>query len=437
MSCFLEHRLSLPVTFPAMPMPLSNLITTDVKTGSRIGDKVSTPWNALGSSVDSFSQYLVEIPRGCSVHVFKTPSPPAYTQPGTMPKSEYQGRTPSPGSKQLTYPSRPDPSRKPSLGRATDYFGDQVLDYDRSRLDLTRTTSKPQKPYSIYPSAIPDTYIYERSISSTSDLPGSPGSSSSSDTDSIDTPIERCSIRARSSVETLEATLYAAPEAQISPSATSPYSAFYSSAPLISTGRPVVVPPLSLTSKKYQPTVDDDASTLVSEHDQPRNTRPTAIYSTSNTPAAPAPVVPLVVPPTPSRRNSDERSSSSNSRVQIAPPLSRRESTQQVTSKTSSPTAYVGDTSSSSVRLPPGLQYTNPAPVMGSSMSRRSSNSTSSAGSGAQRSPTSDQPLVSRTVSGIEVQVPQRRCVRFTENLICPSPVPRSERRKGWWNRRG
>ncbi|KAL6299342.1 hypothetical protein BKA93DRAFT_742472, partial [Sparassis latifolia] len=30
-----------------------------------------------------------------------------------------------------------------------------------------------------------------------------------------------------------------------------------------------------------------------------------------------------------------------------------------------------------------------------------------------------------------------RRCVRWTENLVCPSPVPPSERRKGWFNRRG
>ncbi|KIP11833.1 hypothetical protein PHLGIDRAFT_417129 [Phlebiopsis gigantea 11061_1 CR5-6] len=387
-------------------MSPANLLT-DVKNTSRNGDK-----------------YLVEIPRGCSIHVFKTPSPPVYGQPGAM-KPDHQNRTPSPGSKQLVYASRPDATRKPSFGRATDYFGDQVNDYDRRlQVDLTRT-SKPQKPYSIYPGTIPDTYIYERSISSMSDLPGSPESSSSSDTESLDTPIERCSIRARSSVETLEATLYAPPNGQTSPGTTSPYSAFYSSAPLTNAGRPVVVPPLSLTSGKYSP-ADDDASTVVSERDQPRNARPTAIYA-----QGPAAAAPLVVPPPPSRRNSDERSSSSSSRAQAAPMLTRRESTQQGTRTTSPPRGSDADTS---VRLPPGLQYTNVAPPM----PRRSSTSPpATSGFTSQRSPTGEQPPLSRTVSnGADIH-PPRRGVRWTENLICPSTVPRTERRRGWWNRRG
>ena len=32
---------------------------------------------------------------------------------------------------------------------------------------------------------------------------------------------------------------------------------------------------------------------------------------------------------------------------------------------------------------------------------------------------------------------PLIRSVRWTENLVCPSPVPTSQRRKGWFNRRG
>ncbi|KAH8089928.1 hypothetical protein BXZ70DRAFT_899140, partial [Cristinia sonorae] len=30
-----------------------------------------------------------------------------------------------------------------------------------------------------------------------------------------------------------------------------------------------------------------------------------------------------------------------------------------------------------------------------------------------------------------------KRSVRWTENLVCPSPVPFSSRRRGWYNRRG
>ncbi|KAF7297123.1 hypothetical protein MIND_00945200 [Mycena indigotica] len=34
-------------------------------------------------------------------------------------------------------------------------------------------------------------------------------------------------------------------------------------------------------------------------------------------------------------------------------------------------------------------------------------------------------------------QPPASRNVRWTENLVCPSPIFASQRRKGWWNRRG
>lgn len=370
-------------------------------------------------------------------------------------KSEYsQGRTPSPAWKQPSYPSRPDPTRKGSFGR-TDYFGEQVNDYDRA-LDVT--PSKAQKPYTIYPGAIPDTYIYERSIASVSDLPGSPSSSSSSDTDSIDTPIERCSIRARSSVETLEATLYTSQDGPISPGASTPYDAFYPSAPL--TGRPLVVPPTTLPSAKY-PRFDDDDSTVVSdEQDVPRSAAQSTIYSSRAPSTAPVVVPPpvrrnsderasaapagvpapvrrnsderagVVVPP-PTRRNSDERSSSRSTQ---APVLTRRESAQPAP-RTTSPTSYIaGDPN---MRLPPGLQY--PAPPVAPSLSRRPSTSPPVT-PGQQRSPTFDLQPARITPSGLEASAtgpPGKRCVRWTEDLICPSPVPPGQRRKGWYNRRG
>ncbi|KZT07932.1 uncharacterized protein LAESUDRAFT_650251 [Laetiporus sulphureus 93-53] len=33
--------------------------------------------------------------------------------------------------------------------------------------------------------------------------------------------------------------------------------------------------------------------------------------------------------------------------------------------------------------------------------------------------------------------VATKRCVRWTEDLMCPCPLPQSERRTGWFNRRG
>ncbi|KAI0731788.1 hypothetical protein C8Q72DRAFT_775663 [Fomitopsis betulina] len=43
----------------------------------------------------------------------------------------------------------------------------------------------------------------------------------------------------------------------------------------------------------------------------------------------------------------------------------------------------------------------------------------------------------SASASGAMLAVATRRAVRWTEDLMCPCPVPRSERRKGWFNRRG
>lgn len=43
----------------------------------------------------------------------------------------------------------------------------------------------------------------------------------------------------------------------------------------------------------------------------------------------------------------------------------------------------------------------------------------------------------SASTSGGMLTVATRRAVRWTEDLMCPCPVPRSERRKGWFNRRG
>lgn len=376
-------------------------------TPSKVRSQLRTPRSLLTPA-----QYLLEVPRGFSVHVFKSPSPPAYPQNGATKQEYTRSRSPtSPAYKQQpqqpTYAPRPtDAARKPSLGRSGDYFGDAGTNYDRA-FDLTRTKSN--KPYGIVPGTIPDSYVYERSISSVSDLPGSPASSSSSDTDSIDTPfnVEVSSIRARSSTETLEATLFATTEDELTAYAPIPE-------------RPVI-PNLTLHSSRYRAAIaDDDDSTVVSD-DQPTTTRapyPAAQTSPSSTPA-------------PSRRNSDERTrtpvtpslsrreSDERGRGQSPPTLSRRESAQRSTS----PTSYDLD---ASVRLPPGLQYV---------------------ASGSQRSPTSpvspsgrrssrDGADLSRVIS-INPETPTKKSVKWTEDLICPSPVLPSQRRKGWWNRRG
>ena len=58
-----------------------------------------------------------------------------------------------------------------------------------------------------------------------------------------------------------------------------------------------------------------------------------------------------------------------------------------------------------------------------------------------QQRPSAPSPEValSRVVSNPEgvAATNVRRTVRWTEDLICPSPVPPEQRRKGWYNRRG
>lgn len=372
------------------------------------------------------SKYVLEVPRGFSVHVFKTPSPPAYAQSGAA-KTDYSSRTPSStGRKQSDYPtpSRPDPSRKPSFGRANDYFGEQIEEYDRS-LELVH--SKSHKPYSIYPGAIPDTYIYERSIASVSDLPGSPSSSSSSDTESLDTPIEAASIRARCSVETLEATLYDTQNNQVSSGSASQYGSSYITGP--PAGRQLVAPPTTPAPRRYAP-ADDDDSTVVSEDEHVPRLLPPPLPAYP--PGVPVATAPLVVPPPPVRRNSDERSSRSQ-----APVLTRRDSTQP-SSRTTSPPGVVtpGDPA---IRMPPGLQHvTAPPPVAGSTGRRPSTTTPPVTPPGStQRSPTGERPSLSRSRSTSPVEAAPLKTVRWHEDLICPSPVPPAQRRKGWFNRRG
>ena len=263
-----------------------------------------------------------------------------------------------------------------------------------------------------------------------SDLPGSPSSSSSSDTESLDTPIEAASIRARCSVETLEATLYDSQISQVSPVAATPYGAPYMTGP--STGRPLVVPVLTTSPGRYTP-ADDDDSTVVSESQQVGRLPqpPLAIYP----PAASTTTPPLVVPP-PVRRNSDERSAS---RPQ-APVLTRRDSAQPA-SRTTSPSGTTTP-NDPAIRLPPGLQHVAP-PLAGSTSRRPSTSSspvtppTATPGSG-QRSPSGERPSLSRSRSTSPAEAsPTKRSVRWHEDLVCPSPVLPGQRRKGWYNRRG
>lgn len=348
------------------------------------------------------------------MHVFKSPSPPPPTQNAVVKPDYPSSRTPTTSWK----PSRQDADKKPSYGLPDNARREQTAGFDQ--LALTRTKSN--KPYGIVPSAIPDTYIYERSISSMSDLPGSPSSSSSSDSDSIvgvsPYSLEVSSTRASSSTETLDATAYSAQNRDtLTASAPPPYG----------NSRGPVIPPSGRQA------MADISNTCSSRHisgahvnDNGERSAPRVAGQTSQ--AYPAPSI-----PPPSRRNSDERTGRPAAPVLPLPPaLSRRDSR----SRSISPTGNVTE-AEPTLRLPPGLQHAAPSIYPNGPTSTLQRANSSPTVSLTQRNPQDvTKPPLTRGMSNPETPA-AKRCVRWTEDLVCPSPIPVEQRRKGWFNRRG
>lgn len=365
-------------------------------------------------------QYVLEVPRGFSVHVFKAPSPPLPPQSGAGKVDFTSSRTASSLPWKPTPYPRADTDRKVSFSRSDAPRLDQAAEYERA-LDVSR--SKSSKPYGIVPSAIPDTYIYERSISSASDLPGSPLSSSSSDTDSVDsvTPfsLDVSSIRASSSVETLEATAYYSHNRDALPApAKSPYGS--TRGPVI----PISSRQISYSSRYVPADQDDDSDTVVSEDHGASRALTVQPSGASSAPSAPVAI----------RRNSDERSSRAPVPGPAPPTVSRREQPQR--SHSTSPTTYPTEVETN-LRLPPGLQYSppnGPQPVL------HRANTSPTLLPSQRSSPEASKPPLVRALTNPEGEVAiaaVKRTVRWTEDLASPFPVPPSQRRKGWFNRRG
>ncbi|TBU52773.1 hypothetical protein BD310DRAFT_981600 [Dichomitus squalens] len=93
----------------------------------------------------------------------------------------------------------------------------------------------------------------------------------------------------------------------------------------------------------------------------------------------------------------------------------------------------------SAVAVPPSIPPAAASPTTASPPRRDtrtpSPQNTSPAGSPTTHSPTQGCPT-SAIGPGALVVAPKRN-VRWNDNLVCPSPVPLEQRRKGWFNRRG
>ncbi|OCH86013.1 hypothetical protein OBBRIDRAFT_762042 [Obba rivulosa] len=459
------------------------------------------------------SKYL-EIPRGFSVHIFKNPAVSThphsaagkveFTHSGRPPMEPRPASKPPVGS----YPTRPDLDRKGSL-TSSEYRNAPAIAYP----PLDRSRAKPGKGYGIYPSSVGNMYIYERSISSASDLLASSPSSSSSDSDVLSesaasTGLEISSTRASSSTETLEATLSinrttsvtgaSAPTsvaksiplpinaARASQNATATPSAGSLVRPEGPTIRDVSTRPLPIVLAPGAASTDSDSDSDT-VFDEPILDM---LAAPSQRPSAPPhqdsrrDVKTSPPHPAPIRRGSDERPPYQATR--------RRDSMddQPKLPLVVAPTVRYGDQNPSSLRAPPGLP-TTPATVRSVDSSRQLPTTSSPlsappAQSTSQVAPSSSSPIRATASSRPVDAAPQpagtssrpgetrstapplvvspsnrptyvrsestaqtqtvmdgpsvtisKRCVRWTEALVCPSPIPKDERRKGWFNCRG
>ncbi|KAI0088957.1 hypothetical protein BDY19DRAFT_158904 [Irpex rosettiformis] len=257
-----------------------------------------------------------------------------------------------------------------------------------------------------------------------SDLPGSPSSSSSSDSDSVVgvSPYSRevSSTRASSSTETLDATIFSSQNRDPSTtSTTSPYG--NARGPVIPpSGRQAMANLTNTYSSRYVSADhgENDATVAFGEHSITRGVGQTSQAHLASSNSS-------------NRRNSDERSGRAAAPpILSAPVLTRRESRSRSTSPTGNATE-----AESGLRSPPGLQHANPSIYPNGTNSTLQRSHSSPTVSLTQRQDGA-KPPPTRGMSNPETPA-AKRCVRWTEDLICPSPVPIERRRKGWFNRRG
>ncbi|PCH44666.1 hypothetical protein WOLCODRAFT_139130, partial [Wolfiporia cocos MD-104 SS10] len=445
-----------------------------------------TKLSARSSKNRSAPKYL-EMPRSFSMHVFhphKKPTPPTYSyNPAAVPIAKTDVSQDRGGVWSKPAGPRPAFERRPSTAPSVNH-DNQVAVYE---VPLEPKRSK-SKSYGIYPSASNNMYIYESSISSSDALASSPSSeSSSSESDpfpeiAMSAAVEISSTRASSSTETLETT------ALVPYSATSsrphlPHSPTSSDwARITPDGNRVYPPGLMAPARAGIPASHSAAeSPFDSESDS-------ETYDETHLPPPPRPTVMVsrsasqAVPP-PARRYSDERQ----------PPRTREPlgDIRNVEMSSALPPQHRSDPGAYS-RAPPGLassasrqadggnalgrapssmqadtrqtqrpplarqgsgRYVDTQAVSSSSTVARDGSSNMATGAsvpsfltanpnsrdeGLRQDQSASQTAPGHTADAQTVlTVATRRCVRWTEDLMCPCPVPRSERRKGWFNRRG
>ncbi|KAF9818060.1 hypothetical protein IEO21_03021 [Rhodonia placenta] len=439
------------------------------------------------------------MPRGFSVHVFK-PSVSSTHPYNASAKPEPAQPAVGAWQKSSGYASRSNFERKPSLTPSAAYRITQPavhhlpLDSKRSK------TSKgygiyPDASNDVY------IYERSFSTASDALASSSSSSSSDSDfvpESTVSTTVEISSTRASSSTETLETTALTAQYALTGPPARPTLTRAPSSdRARITPDGSRIYPPGLLPNSEGNPyrtlitsnpntallprsttveTVSEsDSDTFIDDEiDMPMSRRPTNPRQRTDSLREPRATI---TEPTASlsRRYSDERRDTSQQSQRIRSSTEDSRGTPLPPAPLSS--SLSRQESLSGPRAPPGLSSTAARATDGRDLlvssyggsppdARRPANMTRDPSTSRQdstsrnevkppgSSPPSAAPPISRVPSSRQaapappltygapfsdgaLTVATRRCVRWTEDLMCPCPVPRNERRKGWFNRRG
>jgi hypothetical protein len=398
------------------------------------------------SSTEAISSFLISfvffeqsdssnIYRGLPVRVLKGPtsSSDPYTatakvNAGYEPSQTLSSRQPQ----SADYSSEPDGSNKVAASRDASCILPSMSTVDPRTYERHPASSS----YGIHPSTSQDTWVYERSLSSKSDIDAG-SDSSSADSDSI-----------HGSPTSGATHLYAAPSANhhvpahlqktdtttsnnTVPAVTrhcSPHPTSISSNK--TTSRRVSTPPVS-ESSGTDTLVSDDASAVQGKSDRER----VISLGTRNRDSR------VLYPPTTTYLYGGGRNSDSTSvAMSIGPGLDVPYSPNTIGGQLAFSPGDAGRDihdrfESDDVHLhlpyPPGLEpYTQNVPT-GSvhAVSRRRRSDDGQVSTGLARPAVGEHAYPSAGTP--------TRCVRWDENLICPSPILSSQRRKGWFNRRG
>jgi hypothetical protein len=291
----------------------------------------------------------------------------------------------------------------------------------------------PRQGYTTHPNSPNDVMIYETSVPSRSDTSTHEASIASttyystgpaSPTFTID---DVSSTRASSSTETLQSTLLAPPTSSVD----SPSGMFYR---LSSSACPPDV--YNVASDRPSITVNEgQRQQTKSGSDDPRSIyAPAPAKSTTSSPNPERRSPAVSVPRRSSPDNFSSSSSTSSSPPSTPPPVHDFpvQVTQEYTEFLPEGVERYAEYAPAYYRLPKGGQYVHPRENSG--YMERSAE------------PVAPLPFRTRTVSrrsrsmstsvrpSLKVEVPTRRSVRWKDDLVCDSPIPR---RKGWFNRKG